>query len=131
MSFYEIVNPKIHCISRIKIVKLPDSRLFLPHTFFFRPISPQLDTLACKMKKPQITCGFSSRMIDHHILIRNIPDPIQHKAGPVGKLLYGLPCGDAGEDQNSVQTSLDSRNDVGIHAVTDHHGLRGMDPKAL
>lgn len=84
----------------------------------------QSSRTGCSPARLLINCHLSkfpaARMAD---LAGDIPHPIQYQPGPVGILLHGHPVGDAGEHQNGVKTAFDARNDVRIHAVSDHGGI--------
>src|SRR6266700_4204295 len=44
----------------------------------------------------------------------------------VGETVYHLTRGHSCEHENCAQATLDPSNDIGVHAITDHHGILGM-----
>ena len=62
-----------------------------------------------------------------HLYIRNgVPYP----GGTIGEAFYLLTGGDAGQHQDGAQTALQPGDDIGIHAVTDHHRVLRMSIEA-
>src|SRR6266516_6940777 len=53
-------------------------------------------------------------------------DRLAYPRWTVGETIYHLARGDSGKYQNCSQATLDPRNDIGIHAISDHHRILGM-----
>ena len=57
----------------------------------------------------------------------NIGYGLSYPGGPIGEALHLLARSDAGEYQNCAQAALDPGDNIGIHAIPDHHRVFGMD----
>ena len=53
----------------------------------------------------------------------NVAHAGKHQPGPEGELLKILPTGHAGKHQSGVHAGFDAGNHVGVHPVTDDHGI--------
>jgi len=56
----------------------------------------------------------------------NLRHRLHHQCRTIRESLHLLAAGDAGEHEDSIEAALGAADDVGVHAVADHHRLLGV-----